>query len=198
MRALLLTTALGSCLALAGAALAQNQTPPASKDQPSSQVGGQRPVQGGATAATQDRTFAETVAVANKFEVEAAGVAQQNSKQPTVQQFAQQMITDHTAAGQQLETLASGNSIQLPQQLDKSHADKLAELRSKSGTDFDRDYAATMVEGHKKVVSLFEEEANHGRQPDILQFARNTLPTIQHHLEMAESMQAQVGRQASQ
>ncbi len=49
-----------------------------------------------------------------------------------------------------------------------------------------------MVNGHRAVAAEFEKEANSGTDPDIKDFASKTLPTVKHHLEMAESAQAKL------
>jgi putative membrane protein len=55
-----------------------------------------------------------------------------------------------------------------------------------NGAEFDRAYMEEMVSGHKQAIALFRREADHGADPDIKAFASRTLPTIQHHLQLAE------------
>ena len=49
-----------------------------------------------------------------------------------------------------------------------------------------------MVADHKKTVSLFEKEAKSGKDPELKQFAATLLPDLQKHLQMAESVEAEV------
>ena len=63
--------------------------------------------------------------------------------------------------------------------------DKLAQL---SGDAFDKEFAKDMVEGHKKVIKEFEEQAN--GSGDVANFAKETLPTLQKHLETVQSLSA--------
>jgi putative membrane protein len=47
-----------------------------------------------------------------------------------------------------------------------------------------------MVKDHKKDIDLFEREANNGEDADLKSWASGKLPTLKHHLEMAEKMQS--------
>ena len=42
-----------------------------------------------------------------------------------------------------------------------------------------------MVSDHKDAVELFQKEADKGSDLDVKSFARDTLPKLEHHLEMA-------------
>ena len=44
------------------------------------------------------------------------------------------------------------------------------------------------VSAHKDAVSLFERYSKGGDNPKLKDWAGKTLPTLQHHLDMAETM----------
>jgi putative membrane protein len=44
------------------------------------------------------------------------------------------------------------------------------------------------VSAHKDAVSLFERYAKGGEDPKLKDWAGKTLPTLQHHLEMAQNL----------
>ena len=56
----------------------------------------------------------------------------------------------------------------------------------------------TRMEGHTKAVAAFQDEINNGQNADLKKAAQNGLPTIQHHLQMAQSLAAKKGVSASQ
>jgi putative membrane protein len=62
------------------------------------------------------------------------------------------------------------------------------------GQDFDRAYIAQMVKDHTEAVRLFEQQAERDADPEVKAFAQKTLPTLREHLEMARSIQQQLGR----
>jgi putative membrane protein len=55
--------------------------------------------------------------------------------------------------------------------------------------DFDARWTAEMIAGHERAVALFSAEAKSGEDQDLRQFARDTLPTIEHHLAALKSLQ---------
>jgi putative membrane protein len=46
------------------------------------------------------------------------------------------------------------------------------------------------VSGHKDAVSLFERYSKSGDNPKLKDWAGKTLPTLRHHLEMAQDLPA--------
>jgi putative membrane protein len=134
-----------------------------------------------------DKSFVEKAASGGMAEVQAAQLAQQKGDDQKVKDFAQTMITDHTAANQQLTTLAQQKGVTISTTLsskDQSELDKLGKL---DGKKFDRTYMKAETKDHKEMLALLEKEAKHGKDADLKSFAEQTIPTIKKHLEMAES-----------
>ena len=70
---------------------------------------------------------------------------------------------------------------------DRREINKLSKL---SGADFDREYMKSMVSDHQKDVSEFKSESKSSRDNDVKSFAAKTLPTLQQHLDLAQSTKA--------
>ena len=83
--------------------------------------------------------------------------------------------------------------VELPTVLDNSHQSKLDKLKGESGKNFSSDYDSQQVSAHKDAVSLFERYAKGGDNADLKDWAGKTLPTLKHHLEMAESLKKKPG-----
>jgi putative membrane protein len=58
---------------------------------------------------------------------------------------------------------------------------------------FDRDYVNGQVEYQKGNAALFEQEIQNGTDPELKEFARQTLPKIVDHLQRAEKLAAAAG-----
>jgi putative membrane protein len=133
--------------------------------------------------------FLKEVAISDMFEIESSKLAQQkgNAAEKT---FASQMVTDHTKTSTELKGLVTGGKVNadLPTALDSSHQSKLDKLRGESGKDFSSDYDSMQVAAHKDAVSLFERYAKGGENADLKNWAGKTLPTLKHHLDMAENL----------
>jgi putative membrane protein len=142
--------------------------------------------------------FSPTVFQADSFWTEAAqgGTAEvmlsetalQRSQNEEVRAFAQQMITDHTAANNELKQLATTKSITLPASVNTKQQATLTKLNSMSGADFDREYMKTMVKDHEKMVKLFEKTSERATDTEAKTFAGKTLPSLQSHLTAARNI----------
>jgi len=69
-----------------------------------------------AALSSADREFAMKAASGSLAEVQAAQLAEQRATSPQIKQFAQRMITDHTAANTELQQIAKQADISLPAQ----------------------------------------------------------------------------------
>lgn len=59
-------------------------------------------------------TWVKTVAGANFFEIESSKIALEKSSSEDVKKFAQQMIDDHTKAGEKLASVLKSGGMELP------------------------------------------------------------------------------------
>jgi putative membrane protein len=75
---------------------------------------------------------------------------------PDIKAFAKMMVDDHGAAGNQLKSILSGQSIEWPAQLDEKKRKAADEVAAKQAGDFDREYLKAMVEGHQNLAALLE------------------------------------------
>ena len=80
---------------------------------------------------------------------------------------------------------------------------ELAKLRNLRDSAFDREYARAMIDGHQNVSNRLRD-AEQGRRPgrslarpispDLKSLIDGLLPTVQHHLEMAQALEATVAK----
>ena len=70
-------------------------------------------------------------------------------------------------------------------------------LKADQRAAFDRNYVNGQVEYQKGNAALFEQEIQNGSDPDLKEFARQTLPKIVDHLHRAESLQPQATKASS-
>lgn len=132
--------------------------------------------------------FMRDAAHAGMAEVMLGNLALEKSESDEVKRFAQQMVTDHTAANEELKTLAASKNMTLPTEAKSSHQSALEKLRNRSGADFDRAFMKQMVSDHEKVVSMFRKASESHSDAEVKAWAAKTLPTLESHLAMARSM----------
>lgn len=119
-------------------------------------------------------------------EIELSKLAQQNSKNERVKNFADMIIQDHTSANSQLATLAGTKNVTLPDSLSQDSKSDVDKLSRKAGKDFDKDYMKKMVDDHKKTIDDFKDELNDVKNPQLQAWITNTLPTLEKHLDSAQ------------
>ena len=64
----------------------------------------------------------------------------------------------------------------------------LDKLKGLNGKDFATQYMDDQVSAHKSAVSLFERYGKGGDNTKLKKWADDTLPTLRHHLEMAQGI----------
>jgi putative membrane protein len=132
-----------------------------------------------------DASFVEDAANSNLAEVKMSEMAMKQSSTAAVKDLAQTMITDHTKAFEALKTMATGKGFAVPGASEK----KFDDLATLSGQKFDRAFLSNLIDDHKKAISLFEHESKSGDDSEFKAWATNTLPTLKHHLEMAQAVE---------
>jgi putative membrane protein len=138
--------------------------------------------------APKTEDFIKEAATSDLLEIEAAGIAQQKGG-PAEKTFAEQMIADHTKTRTELKDLVPADlKSALPTNLDEMSQKHLDKLRGTRDQAFASVYDPMQVSAHKDAVSLFERYAKGGEDPKLKDWAGKTLPSLQHHLEMAEEM----------
>lgn len=133
-------------------------------------------------------SFAASAASANQLEIATSEIALKRAKSPEVKAFAQQMITDHTKAGAMFTTAATQEGVAIPDQLMPKHASMVSTLESASDADFDRAYIDLQTAAHNEAVSLFRSYSDAPDSEPLGSFAKNTLPTLEKHLEHVKTL----------
>jgi putative membrane protein len=149
------------------------------------------------TKSSADENFAKKAAQGGMAEVKLGQLAEQKGASPEVKNFGHRMVQDHSKANDQLKDVTSPENIPLPNELDKSDQATYDRLSKLSGDAFDREYARDMVKDHSKDVSEFQKEAKNGKDESIKNFAAQTLPTLENHLDQARQMEQAVNQSSN-
>ena len=134
--------------------------------------------------------FAKKVASANTFEIQSSELAKDRSQSSDVKSFAEQMIKDHTKAGNDFRSAVAEAHISPPprEEPNAKQTATLAKLKNAQGAAFDKAYVSAQLNAHKKAVSLFRKYAKRGRTAPLKEFAQSTLPTLERHLSMVQEL----------
>lgn len=135
---------------------------------------------------TATMEFVQKAAVGNLFEVASSELAVQRTQRPDVREFAQQMIADHTAAADEMQSVMEQAGLDLstlPQALDPRHAAIVTALTAAAAEEFDSVYIREQKTAHDEAVELYQDYVNAGDNAALREFAAATLPTLRHHRE---------------
>lgn len=150
----------------------------------------------GGKLARADVAFLKQAAQNGLAEVEGSKLALTKAQNTQVKAFAQQMVDDHGKANEELKTLASAKGVDLPTEPSIAQKAKMKSLHTADGADFDRRYADSLgVAAHEDTVKLFQKASIGAADPQVKAFATKTLPTLQHHLQMAKDMKAATSKE---
>lgn len=135
--------------------------------------------------------FAVTAANAGMKEIELSQWEQNYGTRQDAKDFAAMMITDHTQAADNLKKIAADKHIVLPNLVPDSDRNTIDKLKTKKqGKEIDKAYVDEMVSDHRKAVKLFEDAAKDITDPDLRNFAAQTLPVLQKHQDTIKKIRA--------
>lgn len=137
----------------------------------------------------QDSSFIKNAAESGNTEIEGSKLALAQSQNADVKTFAQMMVDDHTKASDELKGLAGQKDVKISDTPSLTKKAELKILSERKGTSFDQHYAKFIgVSAHQDTIKLFQKEVAKGEDADVKAWAAKTLPTLNHHLELAEAL----------
>lgn len=120
-------------------------------------------------------------------EVTLGKLAQDRGASQGVRDFGRTLEQDHSQARDQAMQVARKLGAPTTDAMLPAAKKEEAKLRGLSGAAFDREFVRYMAEDHRKDVHDFEEQAK--TKGPTGELAQQQLPTLQKHLQMAESLQ---------
>ena len=128
------------------------------------------------------------------FQVDSGRIAEAKGTSPAIRSYANLMVSSHIPVADALNAILRRKSITPSNTLLHGAYDAmLFTLKADHGAAFDRNYVNGQVEYQKGNAALFQQEIQNGNDPDLRQFARETLPKIEDHLQRALKLVAATG-----
>ena len=135
------------------------------------------------SVSSKDADFVKDVIKSNDKELHLIGLAEQKAGRKDIKDVAMHMETDHKKLGDQMSNYASQHNISVG--VDSS--DLKSDLDDKSkGSDWDKAWVNTLVDGHKKTIDKFESAETNVSDSTLKTMIVNTLPTLRSHYDMLE------------
>lgn len=131
-----------------------------------------------------DISFVRQASANGRKEVDAAREALPQLKKPELKRIAEMLVADHSTANDRLSRIAAAKGWPVP-----GPRPSEAPPSGTASGDFDARWTAEMIAGHERSLALYRAQAQVGEDKDVRNFARETLPTIEHHLAELRSVQ---------
>jgi len=135
-----------------------------------------------------DKQFILEAADDALFQVNAGQVAASRTTQDSIQEYGEEMTTDHTQVGKELQTLAAARKVQLPTTLSDERQQQLDSLSIQNGTSLDTLYLNQMIAVQERVVRMMEIEGTSGKDTELKQWATDRLPIVRQFEERAKAL----------
>ena len=132
--------------------------------------------------------FVAEAANGGLFEVESSQLAVERAENAPIVDFANQMIEDHTAANEQLTTIAESEGITVPTEVTGQLGDTLAAIDEAQDDRFEGLYLEGQTTAHRDSIELFQSYAENGDNPQLVTFAQETLPVLEMHATMLQDI----------
>ena len=132
----------------------------------------------------------------NRSEIDAGQLAKQTASTQEVRSFASRMVSEHQMMVQKIDQLAQRLSVQpqkpaLASTMENTHQETMEELRTKSGSDFDKAYIAYQVKMHEQAVDFVNDVTHSAENQSLKLHLREARPDLQNHLSTAQSIEQQ-------
>jgi putative membrane protein len=147
-----------------------------------------------ATLNAIDFNFVGQANLGAPFQIDSGRLAETKATTAAIRSYAHLMGTTHIPVVDALNVILKKKDITPSNTLLHGAYDAMiSTLEADHRAAFDRNYVTGQVEYQKGNAALFEQEIRNGADPDLKEFARQTLPKIVDHLHRAEKLAAETG-----
>lgn len=181
---------LGAALIFAGTAFAAD--PAAQGGAPSTMTG-----IGTNAKATEDARIVEKLHRVNQMEIDAGKMAETKGSSKAVRAYGTELVRDHQSADKNLLAYAKKSGID-PNATsaltasdtadEKADHQKMDTVNGLSGTEFDKQFASTMRDGHAKVITAVTEARGAVSDSKLKTMLGELLPTLRKHEQTAQKL----------
>jgi putative membrane protein len=151
-------------------------------------------------AGPTDAQIAAIVVTANQVDIDAGKLAKSKAHSQDVREFAQRMITDHSAVNKSATELVEKLHVTpepspTSESLQKGGDENLAKLKTLSGAAFDKAYIDHEVAYHEAVISALDKTLIPSAQnAELKALLVKVRPAFVAHLDMAKQIQSQLSK----
>lgn len=136
--------------------------------------------------------FVVDAASGNYAEIRLAQLAEQKSTDKEIQDLAKMLQADHTAALDDLKTLATSKSITIPTEEPNKTKEQIKDLSDDKPADFDKAWVKELMDKHEKTINTYEKALGELKDEDIKAWINKVLPKIRTHHDKLMAINSRV------
>jgi len=141
-------------------------------------------------APMSDQKFVDFAAQTDMVEANLGELAQNVANSRAVKDYGQMLTADHTSDYQQLQHVAQQAGLMVPTAIDAEHnKSMIGPMHALKGAAFDKRFSHDMVAGHTEAIAIYKKEADDAQNAGLKQYAQNTLPVLEKHLDNAKALE---------
>ena len=156
-------------------------TPPATATTPTTDMG------------WTDANVVDVLTVANQGEVDYSQLGVDKATNPSVKEFAQMMVKDHSAMVTSVKDLATRLNVTAmsndkANDLKEENTKDITDLNAKTGKDFDKEFMDEQIDMHQETLDLLNDLDGRTTNADLKTAIAEAKPKVQAHLDQAKAI----------
>jgi putative membrane protein len=139
-----------------------------------------------------DSTFLINAAHGNQAEIKTGELASTRGSTDSVKMFGQMLLTLHQDAQDELDSIASGENVNLPDTADIYGQAMYRALNRLSGAAFDSAFIKLQIIAHDTAIKVYQNYANAGAFTTLKTYTNKYIPLLQANARYLDSLKAQL------
>jgi putative membrane protein len=135
-----------------------------------------------------DMQFVRDAAHGGATEVEFGKILQQRAQSTELKKYGERLVEDHSKANDKLARIVEKKGVRVPTEPDSDQQTQLQRLSAMSGQQFDEHARQIAIRDHQGDIEKFRRASENAQDPELRQFAKDTLPVLERHLRMAQDI----------
>jgi putative membrane protein len=141
---------------------------------------------------TSESDFVSKALQRGTAEVKVLELAASKTQTPAVKEIARELVREHTNSNQELKKIADKLDIRPAETPNAKAEEKLRELSSKTGKEFDAAFIKMMLHCHATNVSFYEAGKKVAKNSEVTAYIDKALPVLKSHSEKIEAVKAKI------
>lgn len=140
------------------------------------------------SASVRDEQFVMRASAGNRAEILFGHLAERRGQTQNERNFGRMLVHDHSHANMWLSHVADTLMLPMAKRPGPQAEALYQRLQAAPADQFDAMFNQAMVRGHEQTAQLYRMEMHSGQNSELRRYASDTLPVVEKHLRIAQSM----------